>query len=125
MSQLYTVKMVRKQIISRFDTSGNKVAEEVVLLPQVYHDLPHSTALSYQTKFPDAQVEIVGQAHAVEGKSEKIGRVPSARERTARHWKPSGEPKTSEDLEVARDETVEGAKRGDFAATINSALEDA
>lgn len=72
MSQYYTVRMVRKQVISTYDTKGKKTGETVHELPQVFHDLPHATALAYREKFPDAKVEIERQA-GLSGKGPEIG----------------------------------------------------
>lgn len=58
----YTVRMKRKQIISKYDARGRKIGETETLIDQVYHDLPYQTAQSYLTQFPDAQVTIERQA---------------------------------------------------------------
>lgn len=61
MTELYTVRMKRKQIVSIFDARGKKIREETRLLDQVYTDLPYSTALMYREKSPDADVKIERQ----------------------------------------------------------------
>lgn len=59
MTQLYTVRMKRKQIVVKFrGPGGRERTEETRLIDQIYTGLPYQTALGYRTQFPDAQVKI-------------------------------------------------------------------
>lgn len=67
MADLFTVKIMAKQIRVRFDALGDKISETVSLIPKVFHDLPHMTALAYRRTFPDSSVEIVAQEQSIGG----------------------------------------------------------
>jgi hypothetical protein len=115
MSQLYTVRMVSRKIISSFDQSGNKTGEREELIPITFHDLPHPTALAYKTKFPDAQVVITMQSGEIGGRKETV-HVQSARRfgKTTAFKARIAEPEGSEDFSAAQ--------TGDMAAAINAEL---
>lgn len=48
--QLYTVVLENKHMISTFDEKGRKTGERMEFIKQTICDLPHSTALMYQSK---------------------------------------------------------------------------
>ena len=58
---LFTVDMVRKQIVSRYGARGERLGEIETNISLTFHDLPYSTAQAYQIQFPDAQVKITKQ----------------------------------------------------------------
>jgi hypothetical protein len=129
----YTVRMKRKQIISKYDARGRKISEIETLVDQVYHDLPHQTALSYQTQFPDAQVTIERQAQEfrsdpkIRAAGERESKVPRA-ERT----KIGGHGTAIKGAEAARKKVKKVAPApspalggGDMTDALNKALERA
>jgi hypothetical protein len=58
---LYTVTMTRTEIICRYDDRGRRLSETKRDIPQIYGDLPWSTALGYQRQFPLNNVVITAQ----------------------------------------------------------------
>lgn len=75
MTQLYTVRMKRKQIVSVFDARGNKIREDKRLIDVIYTDLPYQTALMYKTTCPDNHVVIEPQEPGYEPKSKAKHRI--------------------------------------------------
>lgn len=113
MAQLYTVRMVSKRIISRYDDKGRKIGEREDLVPQVYHDLPYQTALSYKTKFPDNKVDVVAQDVAFEA-PHKSRPAAADEPRTKRPATRQTPPPSAID---------HAARTGDMAAAINVGVE--
>jgi hypothetical protein len=115
--QLYTVRMVARKIITMFGTDGNKTGEREELVPQVYHDLPLSTAQRYERLFPDNQVTIVEQAaDFVPERKERVftpGESRHTRRPTPRSKVPQPAPANN----------YSAAQSGDMAAAINAELE--
>jgi hypothetical protein len=117
---LCTVHMKRKQIVSRFNAKGEKIAEETVLLDQVYHGLPAKTAEAYHTKFPDAQVKITEEAPSYDKPNKSAhgvyagtGRIGGTSEQ--RRAIPAARPTKSEELTAA--------ETGDMTAALNKEIE--
>ena len=81
---LFTVRMKRKRLLSKFDASGKKIADETIMVDETYHDLPYATAQGYKAKFPDADVVIEQQAMEINrdpkirAQGERESRVPRA-----------------------------------------------
>lgn len=119
---LFTVKMVRLQVISRYNDAGVKIAEETKEIPFVFHDLPEKTAVAYRTKFPDAKVEIEQQTEGASygGAVEVGGRSTYSSKARERDYAEKPAKKAP-----ARDRTTDAAERGDFAAAIDAAFEEA
>jgi hypothetical protein len=109
--QLYTVRMKRKQIVTIYGAQKNTISEER-LIDEVYHDLPHKTALAYKTKFPDAQVVIEAQAEMTSPRSSRDFRpkVDAGAKREIVRTKPTPRPET-------------GIHTGGYAEAINKAME--
>lgn len=116
---LFTVKMVRKQVISRYNEAGVKIAEETTEIPVVFHDLPEKAAVAYRTKFPDAKVEIERQ---IEGVS--YGGAVSIGGRSTYSSRKREKDYSAEPAPVVRDRTTEAAESGDFSAAIDAAFQE-
>lgn len=69
MPDFYTVRMKRKQIVTRYDEQGRRIATGEILLEEVITDLPYQTAVGYQNKFPDSDVRIERQVSSVGSKT--------------------------------------------------------
>lgn len=112
----YTVRMKRRQIVSSFDNQGNKVSDKEVLLDETYHDLPYQTALSYQKRFPDAQVQIERQFGGLSGKGPRVSEVEYAGKKGGKKYdkpKPKPKPRSA------------GDQASTYGAVVNKMMEDA
>ena len=67
MTEFYTVVMNRKVTRTTYDGDDKLVDEAFV--EERYYDLPHSTAMAYQTKFPEAFVAMVPQIREFNSKN--------------------------------------------------------
>lgn len=121
---LFTVKMNRLQVISRYDDKGKKVSEEIVKIPQTYCDLPYQTAVAYQTKFPDADVKIEQQyASAPEKRRISVGEratKPESRKASYPVESTRGSKKPDRDSSTVRD-----AASGNLASALTAEMEKA
>jgi hypothetical protein len=114
--KLYTVRMVRKQLVTKFDSAGKVTSKEEILIPQVYTDLPYVTACGYRDKFPDAKVKIEAQDAVVERTSKRERDYsPKIRGKISKPPAPSMIPRTSA--------ATHAAVSGDMSAALNKAME--
>ena len=65
MTQLYTVRLERKRLVTNYDIKGNITSREELKIGECYHDMPFSTADAYRKLFPEANVQIEAQERAV------------------------------------------------------------
>lgn len=112
MSGLFTVTLIRKQIIAKYDSRGKKTGETLTEIPVVFNDLPYQTALAYRTQFPDNKVVIQQQALQIDHEARKKFGGVAARKAPRVKYEPI-------------DETAHAATTGDFTAAINAELEAA
>ena len=122
MPQFYTVTMVRKQTIKKYDDKGRFVAEETKELPVVFHDLPLPTAQMYRDKFPDAKVTIAEQAQSIDHEARKKFGRPAYKKARPDEYVPITDDAPS--IAPRRSSTHTAAATGDMAAAINAELKE-
>ena len=114
MSQLYTVRMFRKQFVYSYDDRGRRCNEREESIEVVVSDLPHVTALGYQFKFPKNGVTITRQEVDA---GDIRPRYSAKRDYYERDDSPA--PASSEDT-PAHSSTVDAAIRGDLGAALST-----
>lgn len=122
--QLFTVKMIARKIISIFDSSGAKTGERVEEIPQVYRDLPHTTALTYQRTFPDNKVEIEAQdgtfvSDAVYTGTRTKPDYTAIRQKVTKRFEKTLSHLAKSERE---DDTQRAAQTGDMSAAVNAEM---
>lgn len=117
MTQLYTVRYKRQQIITRFE--GRKKTETVNWIEEVHHDLPLQTAQMYlSTMPPENNCRIERQQRATDDRQPK-SRVRFLDEERALSKAPSARPRATPKIEKPV------APPSDYAAVVNSMMEKA
>lgn len=113
MSQLYTVKMLRKRTIYSYDPhTGLRVNERNDHVEITITDLPMRTALAYKFKCADNNPRIIPQEHSVD-----VVRFSKSRNYYERDDAPA--PVASEDMVHATSSVVSAAISGDMSAALN------
>ncbi|MBO6507551.1 MAG: hypothetical protein JJ979_03535 [Roseibium sp.] len=122
MTDLYTITLRNKKLISVFDPQGNKTGEREEFVNQVIADLPMRTVNTYKKMFPDSFVGFELQ-------------VPDRRnsKKTTYKTKGKGKPvtvKTDKQLETAPTGmskgpiTVKGSGQG-YSQVVNDMIKEA
>lgn len=113
---LYTVIRRLESMVSRFDSKGNKVSDEVTFVEHVIHDMPYSTAQMYLKNSAEGTCEVIRQApfekHSWR-ENIRTGSSTASSKRAAPTKTPARE-KPDADLALKK-----AAAAGDMAAAIN------
>lgn len=109
---LYTVQMFRQQFVYSYDDRGRRVNERVEQVAVTITDLPHSTAIGYQFKFPKNGVTITQQFG-----SDSTPRRSASRDYYERE--DDVETSTVDLRKVELDRVTEAAISGDMGAAIS------
>lgn len=123
MTQLYSVTIHRKKVITKYlDPKGKKTETYEEMIEETYHDLPLATARGYMKLDPGAKIEVQGEQVNHFGKTSKSFHVSGAS--TTERYGSGRNSKAGDGGTVFKPAEQPAAQPASYADVVNAMMKD-